>query len=95
MSNKTVGPGDRNTTLADVMFNMHQSSGATDEYRKGLVVGVVGALMATEKLTFEQAVTQCCFHMPDSGVRLMVPDSWLESFGTRMCALRKVYILPV
>lgn len=90
-----VGPGTRDATLADLLYNMHQSSGATDEYREGLIVGAVCTAMGLRKLTFEQAVTLICEHMPTSGARLIVPDSWLVSFGTRMTALRKMYILPV
>jgi hypothetical protein len=88
---------ERNVKLADVLYNMHDKSGATDDYRKGVLVGVVSALVATG-LDFNQAITQVAFHMPDVGSRLYsgtVPDSWRESLLTRMLALGKRYIYPI
>lgn len=86
------------TVLRDTLYNLHQSSGASDEYRKGIIVGVVGGLMAGHGLTFQQAIMQCAHHMPDSGCRLSaasVPDCWMVNLGMAMAALNKTYICPV
>ncbi len=91
-------PKPRVTVLADTMYNMHQSSGCSDEYRKGLMVGVVGGLMAGHGLTFHQAIAQCAFHMPDAGCRISpasVPEAWFVDIGRAMEALQKTYICSV
>lgn len=64
--------------LKDTMYNFHPTSGATDEYCHGLIVGVVGALMSTG-MSFNDAITHAAINLPD-GTRLQagtsVPDCW-------------------
>jgi hypothetical protein len=85
----------RAATLTDTLYNMHEHSGASDDYRKGVIVGFIGALMGAHDLTFEQAVIVACEKMPKSGTRLIVPDSWLALFCMQLHAHGKSYILPV
>lgn len=87
------------TRLRDVLFNMHQSSGATDEYRKGIIVGVVAGIMATNpRITWKQAIEQVAFHMPDAGTRISiatVPETWFAEIATCMGKYGKRWINPV
>ena len=65
--------------LKDTMYNFHPTSGASDDYCKGLIVGAVSALMATGK-SFDDSLEQCAICMPETS-RLMtkdcVPESWV------------------
>lgn len=67
------------TVLRDALYNLHPTSGATDEYRKGLLVGVVAGLIAAKGLSWEQAIQVCAGHLPAGAIvnADTVPQTWL------------------
>jgi hypothetical protein len=67
--------------LKDAMYNFAPDSGASEEYCKGLIVGLVAGLMATG-MTWRNAVAQAAIAAPKTariGVESM-PESWIDSF---------------
>ena len=42
--------------LMDALYNVHNASGASDDYSRGLVVGVVATLMSATGMSYEEAV---------------------------------------
>ena len=65
--------------LKDTLNNLLPTSGANEDYQKGIVVGVVGALMSTG-MSYKEAITQVAIHMPDDGKKpvLAFPEAWLK-----------------
>lgn len=69
------------TLLKDALYNLASDSGASNEYCKGLVVGIVSALMATG-LSFIAAmdlVNECAPEFPIE----RWPDAWLSEVYNR------------
>lgn len=66
--------------LKDALYNLHPSSGADDEYCKGLVVGVVSALMATG-MTFSDSLRQVanCLPVGTRTIGNVFPETWITS----------------
>ena len=77
--------------LKDAMANFSPRSGASDEYCKGLIVGVVSALMATG-MTWRNAIAHAANSMP-SDARMQngasVPESWVGSLHAEFMASHK------
>ncbi len=67
-------------TLKDALFNLTMRSGASDEYCKGLVIGIVSAVLAISGCSFEAAFTVVTNHLPNEAYR-QTPKSWFESAG--------------
>lgn len=74
----------REVILKDVLHNLHPRSGATPEYARGILVGVVATLMATGK-SFEQASALAWQLMPLEIMPGSVPDSWHMLKGCSAC----------
>lgn len=53
-------------TIKDALHIFHPNSGASDEYCKGLVVGIVAGLMAMG-LPWIQAISQVAANLPNPG----------------------------
>lgn len=83
------------TQLRDTLYNLHQNSGASDEYRKGVLVGVVGALMACG-YTWRAAINTVAANLPDTGAILTpertVPPSWFDTLCTEAGKHGKKYV---
>ena len=82
----------KQVVLKDTMYNFHPTSGASDEYCKGLLVGVVGALMATG-MSWNDAIAHAAINMPD-GARMQentsVPFSWAGKLLAEYMASHKL-----
>ena len=64
--------------LADALYNLHPQSGASEDYCKGIVLGMVTALMARGD-SFNDALANVAMHVP-YGVRIIAPDAWQQQF---------------
>lgn len=68
------------TTLKDALYNFHPTSGATPIYNKGLIVGIVSALMSTG-YTFEDACQLVLDNLPkENNLDVSLPESWIDIF---------------
>lgn len=67
------------TTLTDALSNLSPTSGASSDYNRGLLVGIVSGLMATG-LSFEQALQYVAQACPETykNCLLLLPESWRE-----------------
>lgn len=90
----------RPNLLIDALFNVHTSSGASDDYAHGLVVGVMSTLMAvTEGRDFDELLPIVTKHLPISFRPDRLPEAWRDDFVAernrqieakrRECAARK------
>lgn len=63
--------------LKDCLYNLHMSSGASDDYCKGLIVGIA-ALMVAAGYSLDHALQVIALHMPASHRALAdcTPESW-------------------
>lgn len=78
------------TMLKDTLYNMDSHSGASTEYSKGLVVGVVGTLMAAG-FKFDDAIDTIAQYMPNKRTtRLTVPPSWEHRLSACLLARGKM-----
>lgn len=84
----------RPNLLKDALYNVRTSSGACDEYVRGLVVGVVATLMAATGGDFESIVPTVVEHLPVSFRPDRLPpafrDAFVEEFARQLDAKRKV-----
>jgi hypothetical protein len=64
--------------LIDALYNVHTASGASDDYARGLVVGVVSTLMAVTGDSFEEVLPVVVKHIPLS----FDPDRLPPAFRT-------------
>lgn len=62
--------------LADALYNVHTSSGASDDYAKGLVVGAMSALMAESGADFREIIPVIVEHLPISFRPDRLPEAW-------------------
>lgn len=78
------------TILRDALYNMDHHSGASEDYAKGLVVGVVSTLMA-EGFSFTEALDTVAQYMPNTKTtRLTVPPSWEYKLSTCLLSRNKM-----
>lgn len=85
------------TLIRNTLYSMHTSSGASDEYRKGILVGVMGVLTALG-MTYTDALKLCASYLPDTGTRISpksVPQCWFVDLGKEMTRLGKTYICSI
>lgn len=66
-------------TLKDTLNNMAPGAGESN-FAKGVLVGVVGTLMAAG-LSFADAIKLASDHAPKRVMFDSVPPSWFEDFG--------------
>lgn len=66
------------TFLKDLLYNLTYKSGASDEYCRGLVVGAVCAIMATESITHVEAIEVIKTHLPDEPYRQLPEVFFME-----------------
>lgn len=69
--------------LRDALYNFSPRSGASEEYCKGLLVGVVSALVATG-VEWRAAITHAAINMPEDA--RIGPDTVPESWGLELMA---------
>ena len=75
--------------LKDALYNMDHKSGASEEYARGLVVGVVSMLMSS--MTFDEAMDTVAEYMPNTKTtRLTVSDSWERKLSACLLARGKM-----
>ena len=77
--------GERgHTVLRDTLHNLSTGENGEDHrYGQGLLVGVVGTLLACG-MTFEDACQLAWQHMPDDVHPDRVPGSWIDHFRWRI-----------
>jgi hypothetical protein len=63
------------TIVRDALFNTSARSGATVDYSRGVVVGIVSALMASG-IKFDAAFAVVKANMPDDAMEGVIPPSW-------------------
>jgi len=61
--------------IADAMHNCDDKSGATNEYCKGMIMGIVSGLMATG-MRFDTALAKVKEYMPEHNRGVLYPESW-------------------
>lgn len=66
--------------VRDALYNLHPRSGATPEYSKGVIVGVVAMVMAYETLNWEAAVSIIKPFMPAGADLSRLPETWKAEF---------------
>jgi hypothetical protein len=64
----------------DTLWNMHYQSGGGSAYAKGILVGIVGALMSVG-MEFDRALALCSKSAPKHVYPDCCPESWLDAFG--------------
>lgn len=62
------------TVLRSALYNLNDNSGASDGYARGLVVGIVSALVAYG-IEFDRALGIVKMNMPVNA-RDVLPESW-------------------
>lgn len=73
-------------TLKDALYNLVPKSGASDEYCKGLIVGIVSSMMACG-VSYKDAIAHLAIHLPlDPETRIAVPPSWEADVLAAMAA---------
>lgn len=70
------------TFLKDMLYNLTSNSGATDEYCAGLMVGVVGTVMALRKINHKRAMAYLKQFMPTEPYRQLPPFFFIYDFYT-------------
>lgn len=70
---------DRPNLIADALFNVEESSGASDDYARGVVIGVVSALMAVRDYDFKEIVPIIVQHIPHGYKDDRVPLGWVDA----------------
>jgi hypothetical protein len=63
------------TLLKDALYNMREDSGASVDYGKGVIVGMMAALMSTGK-SFDVAWEIVRKSMPQNGRLECIPATW-------------------
>ncbi len=66
--------------LNDTLHNMHYRSGADSAYARGVLVGVIGTLLAVG-MDFDRAIHLASISAPNKIVPNSVPESWRPQFG--------------
>ncbi len=62
--------------LGDALHNVHTSSGASDDYAKGIVIGALSALMAESGADFREIFPVIVEHLPVSFRPDRLPEAW-------------------
>jgi len=69
----------RNTALLkDVLYNLTNHSGASDEYCKGLMIGIVSTIMAFENISHKDAMRIVAQYLPTAEHYRKIPKFWWE-----------------
>lgn len=79
----------KDTILMDALYNLRSDSGASEDYAKGIVVGIVSGLMYEKKHNFEEALKIIKENIQESkcigGITCIrfnvIPESWRELFS--------------
>ena len=66
--------------LKDALHNVCAESGASDDYSRGLVVGVVSALMAATGMSYNDVVLIVANHLPYPFDPIRIPTNWRNDF---------------
>jgi len=79
--------------IRNAIYNCHPSSGASSDYNKGLFVGLVSALMASNNYSISKAIITLKFATYNNNDLLLshvfdaLPDSWNDIWNTQTSAL--------
>jgi len=65
------------TKISDALHNLSETSGASTEYAKGVLIGVVAALMAFG-MEFKDAFSECMKRFPVDFRIKSVPSAWVK-----------------
>lgn len=65
------------TVLRDTLYNTSEQSGATPEYARGIMVGIVAALVA-DGMSFKDAFALANANLPSDPMNGIIPEGWLE-----------------
>lgn len=64
--------------IREALYNLTKESGASVEYGKGILVGVVTATMASNPYGFTEALQKIKSLMPFGYREECIPDTWRE-----------------
>ena len=64
--------------VRDLLHNLDDESGATDEYCRGILVAVVSTIMAYENCSFESAWDEVLKDIPENNRSEAIPKTWLK-----------------
>lgn len=67
---------ERPNLLKDALYNASASSGASKDYSKGLIVGVVSTIMAMEAVSFEEACRIVRDNLPRRVAAYRIPEAF-------------------
>ena len=62
--------------LKDALYNLTDHSGASDEYCKGLMVGIVSVIMAIDNVSHKDAMGIITQYLPTAEHYRQVPKYW-------------------
>jgi len=65
--------------IRDALNNLAPRSGSSPEYNRGIIVGIVAALMA-DGSTFYTAIQKIIQNLPKQYDREAIPAAWRENF---------------
>jgi len=63
--------------VKDALYNLHPDSGSSEEYAKGILVGVMSGLVAVG-IEFDTAWNICRHNLPEKVMPNVFPKSWEE-----------------
>jgi len=66
---------DRDNLLRDALYNVHPKSGASTQYGRGIVVGIIAVLMANG-MEFNAALKRVCNLCPLKARIACFPEEW-------------------
>jgi len=67
-------------TLIDALYNVNASAGGSDDYSRGIVIGVMAALIAERDCSFDTAVEIVVEHLPLCFDPNRIPEAWRDNF---------------
>jgi hypothetical protein len=72
------------TVAADALYNVREDSGASDDYSRGLVVGLVAGLMAATGKTYADVAPIVADLMPDGILWSRLPEAFRDDLRDRI-----------
>ena len=73
--------------IKDALFNLAPGTGASNEYCKGIIVGIVSEQMARNQyLKFDAAINYIADNLPGNFREACLPIQWKDYIITRTCS---------
>jgi hypothetical protein len=67
--------------LKGALYNLHPHSGTNPDHARGILVGVVAAIMQERVCSFELAIDWIGAYLPNIVMADAVPESWRNKLG--------------